>query len=81
MNVRYYVVLLLIVFAVGFYPKESFAPIIQNSNNTINANETTQSYTFVSPDFIIIVIGIAIGVSLIIFVLSRLNRQLDSESG
>ncbi|GEM_PF-6653493 len=52
---------------------------LPDSNNTINANETiSQSYSFGSSDFIIIAVGIVIGISLIIFVLSRLNRQLDS---
>lgn len=47
MNIGYYAVLLLTVLAVGFYPKESFAPIIPDSNNTINTNETaSQSYAF-----------------------------------
>jgi hypothetical protein len=78
MNIRYYTVLLLVIFAVGFHPKESFAPIVPKSNNTIYNNETIQSYPFESVDFIIIIIGITISGLLIIFVLSRLNRQLGS---
>ncbi|HJT10459.1 MAG TPA: hypothetical protein VJ771_06730 [Candidatus Nitrosotalea sp.] len=81
MKIKYCAILLGMWAAVKFYPKKSFAPVIPDSNSTIDANQTAfQPHTFGNPDFMMITMGVVIGVSLIILVLLKLNRRLGSTS-
>jgi hypothetical protein len=65
--------LLLVILVIGFFPRDSFEPVIPNSNNT-NVNGTVMQSTALEGSniyFIAIIIGIAICGLLIIFVLLR----------
>jgi hypothetical protein len=73
MNVRFYVIVLLVFFVIGFFPKDSFEPVIPNSNTT-NVNGTVMQLTALEGSniyFIAVIVGIAICGLLIIFVLLR----------
>jgi len=77
MKVRFYIFLLLIIFAIGVSQRESFAPLIpspENQKSTINTNETAFLPRSIISDnfwFILVIIGISIICILIIIVFLR----------
>ncbi len=74
------VVLLIIIFAVSISQKESFAPIIPSNNTSdIVSNQTTQTPGLTTSQnnlwYVLIIVGIIIGVILIYFIMIRNERS------